>query len=292
MTGISLLIEEPLSETSGVATEPPPLTFGVSPRLRWDKATDRQYETGLDRGVLYTSNGAVAWNGLISVDENGGDSSEVYYQDGRPYLILPKPKEFTATLKAYTYPEEFSSAMGLVEAGDGAYLDSQMGEQFALSYRTLVGNALDGELAGYKIHLIYNATVAPPASSSASLSDTVNPNELSWDIQATPEAVTGYRPTAHIVIDTRHMSEQRLGVIEALLYGTGNSYPELPTPGTILNFVTYGDAITITDNGDGTWSAEGSYENVRMLDDNTFEILNVDAVMSGDGKSYSVSSTL
>jgi hypothetical protein len=240
---------------------------------------------------LYTSDGkAVPWNGLISVDENGGDASQIYYQDGRPYLIVPQPKEFTATIRAYTYPEEFSAAMGLVEAADGAYLDSQMGEQFSLSYRTLIGDAVSGDQAGYKIHLIYNATVAPPAYSSTSLSDSVNPNELSWDIATVPEPVAGYRDMAHVVIDTRRMGQKRLQVIEAILYGSGNSNPRMPSPSTVLNLVSFGDVITITDNGDGTWTAEGSLDNVHMLDDEVFEINNVDAVDNGDG-TYTITTT-
>lgn len=286
---------EPITEPIGGAvvgggTGGPPIVF-ASNRIRWDNPLDREFETGLDRGVLYLTDGtAVPWNGLISIDENGGDSSETYYMDGRPYLIVPKPKEFTATLRAYTYPDEFAPAMGLVEAADGAYLDSQMGEMFALSYRTLIGNAVNGEQAGYKIHLIYNATVAPPASSSTSLSDSVNPNELSWDIQAVPVAIPGHRPTAHIIIDTRHMSFDRLQIIEALLYGTGNSGPTMPSAATILNLVSYGGVITITDNGDGTWTAEGALDNVHMLDDYVFEITSVDAVDHGDG-TYTITTT-
>ncbi len=39
-------------------------------RLVWDQLGDRVYETGLDRGVLYfTDGGGVPWNGLTSVEE-------------------------------------------------------------------------------------------------------------------------------------------------------------------------------------------------------------------------------
>ena len=44
-------------------------------RLSWDKAGERLYETGVDRGVFYpfTTGGkygsGVAWNGLTAVNE-------------------------------------------------------------------------------------------------------------------------------------------------------------------------------------------------------------------------------
>src|SRR6476620_3694188 len=99
----------------------------ASPRLSWNALGSRLYEVGLDRGVLYLNDGrAIPWNGLTGVDESGADSAAAYYIDGRPFLHLPKPKEFVATLTAYTYPDEFASVMGVVEATDGMFLDSQM----------------------------------------------------------------------------------------------------------------------------------------------------------------------
>lgn len=260
-------------------------------RLTWSSPTDRQFETGLDRGVLYPKTGpAVAWNGLTSVDENGGDSAAAYYIDGRPFLYLPKPKEFTANLKAFTYPDEFSAMMGVAEATDGMYLDSQQGDSFDLSYRTLVGDGVNGSEGHYKIHLIYNATVSPTAVSYQTLSDSVNPIEFSWDIQAVPVAVAGYRATAHIMIDTRHMNPDKLSTIEALIYGDDTTSAAIPDPQTIFDTLSYGDTIVITDNGDGTWTAEGSYHNIYMIGDGIFEIDNVDATDNGDG-TYYISST-
>lgn len=231
-----------------------------------------------------------AWEGLTSVDENGAESAVAYYVDGRPFLFVPKPKEFSATLKAYTYPDEFAAIMGQAEAADGMYLDSQQGDSFCLSYRTQIGNALEGLDYGYKIHLIYNATVAPAGVGYASLSQSINPSELSWEIQAVPVKVAGYRPTAHITIDTRHMDPAKLAEIEDLLYGTSTTNPIMPDAQTLLDILSYGDAIVITDNGDGTWTAEGSYHNIYMIGDGIFEIDNVTATDNGDG-TYYVSST-
>lgn len=263
----------------------------VLPQIQWGRVTERQIETGLDRGVLYPKNApAVPWNGLTAVDEQGGEGAAEYYVDGRPFLYLPKPKEFKATLHALMYPDAFSAIVGEIEVADGMYLDSQMGDAFDLSYRTKIADQLRGTDAGYKIHLIYNATVVPSAKTYGTLGNEINPVEFSWDIQAVPVNVTGYRPTAHITIDTRHMDAERLGEIEDLLYGIGDVSPTMPNAQLIFDLLSFGDAIIITDNGDGTWKAEGSYHNIYMIGDEIFEIDNVNAVDHGDG-TYTISST-
>lgn len=233
---------------------------------------------------------AVPWNGLISVDEAGGDSATAYHIDGRPFLYLPKPKEFAATIKAYTYPDAFAAIMGMAEAANGLFLDSQMGEAFDLSYRTLIGSASKGTSEGYKIHLVYNATVAPFAPSYNTLSDTVNASEFSWDIQAVPMPVEGYRHTAHVVVDTRHMDAGMLATIENMIYGDATHVPELPTPQELLDLLTFNGAIIILDNGDGTWTAKGPSHNIYLIGNGVFEIDNAVATDNGDG-TFTISST-
>lgn len=268
--------------------EPPPPTTG---QLEWGLIAERQIEAGLDRGVLYPKNApAVAWNGLTSVDEEGGEGAAEYYVDGRPFLYLPKPKEFKATINALMYPDAFSAILGEVEAAPGMYLDSQMGDSFDLSYRTKIVDSIQGENAGYKMHLIYNATVVPSAKTYETLGDQINPVAFSWAIQAVPVQVTGYRPTAHITIDTRHMDQERIDAVELLIYGTTDEPAAMPEPQLLFDLLTFGNAIIITDNGDGTWQAEGSYLNIYMIGDEIFEIDNVNAVDHGDG-TYTISST-
>lgn len=260
-------------------------------RMVWGVAADRSIEQGLDRGVLYPRNKpAAAWNGLISVDESAGEAATSYYIDGRPFLQFSKPKEFSATLRAYTYPDVFSEIMGLVEVADGMYLDSQTGDAFDLCYRTMIANAAVGDRAGHKLHLVYNATVVSPGRSYQTLSDAINPVDMSWEIQAVPVIVEGYRPTAHIVIDTRNIDPAKLQQIENLLYGTISTEPSMPTPQQVFDILSYGDTIIITDNGNGTWTALGSRDNIYMIGDGIFQIDNVNAVHHGDG-TYTISST-
>ncbi len=78
------------------------------PRLVWDKIGDRFYETGLDKGVLYLSDGsAVPWNGLTSVVENTGKESTPVYYDGTKVNDIIVLGDFSASMRAFTYPEEF-----------------------------------------------------------------------------------------------------------------------------------------------------------------------------------------
>lgn len=260
-------------------------------RLVWGAITERQIETGVDRGVIYLKDGTVAvWNGLTAIDEEGGEGAVEYYIDGRPFLYFPKPKEFKATLQAYTYPDEFSQILGETEITDGMYLDSQMGDSFGLCYRTKIIDPLRGESGNYKIHLIYNATVVPSAKSFGTIGDSINPVEFSWDIQAVPVRVPGYRSTAHVIIDTQHMDAARISQIETILYGNPVITPSMPLPHVIFDLLNFGDSIIITDNGDGTWTAEGSYENVVSISSDIFEIRNANANVYNDG-TYQISST-
>lgn len=233
---------------------------------------------------------AIPWNGLTSIDENGTDAAKSYYIDGRPFLFLPQPKEYSASLKAYTYPDEFSGVMGLAEATDGLYLDSQQGDAFGLSYRTLIGDGLNGTEAAYKIHVVYNVTVAPQSMSWATVGNSISPTEFSWEIQAVPVPIEGYRATAHIVIDTRKMDPAKIAQIEAMLYGDDSTIASLPDPAELLDTLVYGDGIVIIDHGDGTWEAQGSFHNIYLIGDGIFQIDNVNAVDHGDG-TYDISST-
>ena len=63
-------------------------------KLIWDKTGERQYETGVDRGVLYLfKDGAykngVVWNGLTAVNESpSGAEPTALWADNIKYLNL------------------------------------------------------------------------------------------------------------------------------------------------------------------------------------------------------------
>lgn len=261
-------------------------------RLNWQDGNTRTFESGLDRGVLYPRVGAaVPWFGLTGVDETGADSVQSYFIDGRPFLHVPKLHEYAATIKAWTYPDELTALMGMPEVTDGMYVDSQRGDQFNLSYRTMVGDGITGESAGYKIHLIYNAVVVPGGASFSTIGSSIDPTEFTFEISAVPMPLVGYRSSAHVVIDTRHMDQDKLGQIEGFLYGTSTTEPYVPDPQVVFDTLSHGDSIIVTDNGDGTFEVSGSYKNVKVLGDGIFEIDNITGTDNGDG-TWTISTTL
>lgn len=201
--------------------------------LTWDKPGDRYYQTGVDRGVLYLPDGtAIAWNGITSVEDTANSTLTSYYMDGVKYLDEISPGDFSGVLKAYTYPEEFEAVQGK-EISAGLYFHDQPPKQFSLSYRTKVGNDLDGLEYGYKLHVLYNLVANPASSSFASKAASVTPIEFSWTLSATPPAMSHHRPTAHISLDSTGVSPEILTEIENSLYGTPTSDPALLQPSDI-----------------------------------------------------------
>jgi len=205
-------------------------------RLKWDQVGERVFEAGVDQGVLYldTADG-VPWNGLISVSESpSGASLSEYYIDGVKYLQLLGAEQFAGSIEAFTYPDEFAACDGTKPAGNGLFMTHQPRQSFGLSYRTKVGNDVEGIDLGYKIHLIYNALAAPSQKQNNSLSDTVDAGHFNWQITTKPPTFAGYKPTAHMVIDSRETPTDLLAQIEDILYGSVDSAPRLPSATELL----------------------------------------------------------
>ena len=209
-------------------------------RLSWNTPGERFYETGLDRGVLYApDHDGVAWTGLISVAEttSGGDPKP-YYIDGIKYLNLSSAEEFVAIIDAFSSPAEFGPCDGTVSIQNGLFVTQQPRQSFGFCYRTRVGNDTEGPDHGYKIHLVYNALAAPPKITSKTIDDSVNPIIFSWSITTLAPVITGYRPTAHMMIDSRITSAGLLGTVEDILYGDESAAPRLPDPDELITMFT------------------------------------------------------
>lgn len=205
-------------------------------RLKWDNVGERVFETGVDQGVLYvgTTDG-VPWNGLVSVSESpSGASLSEYYIDGIKYLQLLSAEEFVATIEAFTYPDEFSTCDGTLSAGNGLYMTHQPRASFGLSYRSRIGNDVDGIDLGYKIHVVYNALAAPSQRQHSSMGDTVDPYHFSWQLSTKPSNFAGFKPTAHLVIDSRDTPSDLLSQIEDILYGSTSSASRLPSADELI----------------------------------------------------------
>jgi hypothetical protein len=259
--------------------------------IKWDDISERTYQAGVDRGVLYPQDGpAVAWNGLVSMEESSESELKAYYLDGVKFLENLSPGEFQGKLKAITYPEEFDLITGLAIVTPGFVVTEQPSKSFNLSYRTLVGNPIEGTDYGYKIHILYNLLAEPDTKAYTTLSDALSPMEFSWNLTGTPPKINKFRPTVHVVIDSRTTPSDIMALLETRLYGSDTQPANLPSIMEVGEYFGYLGALLIIDNGDGTWTAlDESDTFITMLDDTTFQIDNADAVIDGD--SYTISST-
>lgn len=217
-------------------------------KLVWDEAGKHVYETGVSKGVLYvmsntpgTYEKGVAWNGLSSVSESptGAEVSAIY-ADNVKYLNLMSREEFEGSIEAYTYPDEFMACDGSASPEDakGFVVGQQDRKTFAFCYQTKIGNDLNPE-AGYKIHIIYGALASPSERSYETVNDSPEAMTFSWDITTTPVAVTGFKPTAHVELDSTKIEKTKLEKIEAKLYGTDepSGEPTLLMPDEIINML-------------------------------------------------------
>lgn len=218
--------------------------------LTWDTTGDRTYETGVDRGVLYMPDVAgdytsgVAWNGLTTVTESPtGAEANAKYADNIKYLNLISSENLEATLEAYTYPAEFEEYDGVVVPTPGVTVGQQSRKSFGLCYRTKKGNDVDGEDYGYKLHLMYGITAAPSEKAYATVNDSPEAITFSYKLSTIPVNVTGYKPTALIVIDSTVVDSDALADLEEVLYGSIGIDPMLPLPDDVLAFFSG----TITD---------------------------------------------
>jgi len=210
--------------------------------LTWDAVGTRKYETGVDHGVLYRVNETTgeydtgyAWNGLTTVTESpSGAESNKTYADNILYLNLISLELFGGTVEAYTYPEQFAECDGSAQPEPGLSVGQQPRKPFGLCYRTLVGNDVSGTELGYKLHLVYNCLAAPSEKAYASINDQPEGINFSWEISTTPVPVTGYKPTATLVIDSTLVDADALAALSDILYGTVGSDPRLPMPDEVL----------------------------------------------------------
>ncbi len=243
-------------------------------RLEWNAPGTRRFETGVDRGVLYTLGGVVApWIGLKSVNQKPqGASITTFYLDGEKFNQITETEEFSATLSAYSYPDAFEKCDGTAYLGKGLAVDSQPREMFHLSYRTRIGNDTDGVDHGYRIHLVYNALASPTDRNYESLGENATPIDFSWDITTMPIRMAGQAASAHYIVDSTRVNKYILEDFENILYGTPFTKPRMPNAAELTKFFREATVVKVTDNGDGTWTATGPDSVIRYLTGTEFEI--------------------
>ena len=207
------------------------------PKLTWDNTGERIFETGVKQGVLYPiqSDGkytkGVAWNGLTAVTESpSGAEATALYADDIKYLNLLSNEEFGATIEAYTYPDEFAECDGSAELATGVMIGQQKRKIFGLCYRTTIGNDVDGNDYGYKLHLVYGCLAAPSEKGYSTINDNPDAITFSWEVSTTPVNVEGFKPTSQITIDSTKADPTKLAALEAILYGSAETEAKLPLP--------------------------------------------------------------
>lgn len=238
-------------------------------KLQWDKTGERFYETGVDQGVLYVYkdnptegenpyDDGVVWNGLTTVSENpSGAEPTALWADNIKYLTLMSAEDFSCTIEAYTYPDEFMDCDGTRELTDGVYVHQQTRKKFGFCYRTKIGNDVQGEDLGYKIHLVYGCLASPSEKSYATINDSPEAITFSWEVSTEPVKVSDiagdnnttkkFRPTAYLEIDSTTVGDEALAKLEKKLYGSDNTAeqgqasnataPQLPLPDEVLEII-------------------------------------------------------
>jgi hypothetical protein len=260
--------------------------------LTWDSVGARNFQTGVNRGVLYLPDGSVVpWNGLKSIEESSLRESKSYFLDGVKYLESVTPGDYAAKLEAFTYPDEFDRLNGVVDVTPGLSYYDQPPDTFGLSYQTRLGNDTAGVKLGYKIHLLYNMIAVPEDLTFETLQSPLQPVAFVWTLAGVPPKIAGYRPTVHISIDSMKTSPETLEILENILYGSDVNAPRLPPIDEIKRLFATVGVLIIVDNGDGTWTAiDTNNDFITMLDDTTFQIAGADAEYI-DASTYTISTT-
>lgn len=220
------------------------------PELVWDEVGKRTYETGAHKAALFISKAAggyetgVAWSGIKSVKQSPDGAEETpLYADNIKYLGLTSAENFKGTIEAFTYPDEFAECDGSAEVATGIFVGQQARKPFGLVYTTVVGNDTMGEAYGEKIHVIYNAKVAPTEKAYETINETPNAITFSWGFSTTPVRVTteGLRPSAYICFDSTLMTPAGFKKVKDKLYG--DSTTGTATLPTMDELITLGKSV-------------------------------------------------
>lgn len=221
-------------------------------KIAWDLNGEREFETGVSKGVLYIPDDSGAyttgfgWNGLTKVTEKPtGATPTPMWADNRKYLNLLSTELWEGSIDAYMYPDEFGQCDGTIEPEPGVAIGQQPRKSFGFSWTTQVGNDVDNTDHGYKIHMVYNALAAPSQKDFSTINDTPSAISFSWTISTTAVDVPGYKPTSTITIDSTKVDPTALATLEGFLYGTDGSAPSLPSPTAVLAIFS-GTVTTVT----------------------------------------------
>ena len=208
--------------------------------LKWDEDGARKFTMGVDHGVLYPKkdeggyDNGVPWNGLTAVNESpSGAEPNDLYADNIKYARLIGAEDYGYTIEAYYYPDEWAECDGSAEPVPGVTIGQQTRKGFGFSWRTKVGDDQNPD-AGYIIHLVWNSTAQPSDKNHETVNDNPDAATFSWECGTIPVAVTGYKPTAKMEIDSTKVDPGKLKKLEEKLYGAISEEPTLPSPDEVI----------------------------------------------------------
>lgn len=218
-------------------------------KLTWDEAGSRLFETGVQNTILFPAvspgiyGKGVAWSGVssISISPTGAEPTPIIANNVKIAEYV-SAEDIGASIRAFTYPDEFAECDGSVQPLPGLYFTRQQRKRFSLAYRTELGNDLRGRDYGYKIHILYNCAAKPTEREYESANNDPNLLQFEWDISTIPEYIEGYAPTSYVVIDTTQFPVVNISLLNQILNGTDYTDPRLPTPDELIDILEWHDS--------------------------------------------------
>ena len=221
-------------------------------RLTWD---ERPYHEGISQVVLYGDQ-PHAWNGVESLTTETEIVQTPRHQDGFALPPRTTPGECTGTITSYSFPKDLSDS---AVSGQGIRTSNKT---FGLSF-----------IEGDYLHLFYNLTMRYEGREEVSLQNDPNVEVFTWNFQGKPVAIPGHAHSCHVAIEMSVAHPDTLMALLNVLYGTDQEEATLPSPADILDMFDVTAKLTITDNGDGTWTATTSEPGIiEMLSPTEFKI--------------------
>ena len=213
-------------------------------QLSWDDTGSRLFETGVSKAVLYPMDTSgnytegVAWNGLVSVtvSPEGADPTPIYANNVKiteSYSFL----DFSGSIEAFTYPDEFADCVGMGLAARGMRFAMQNRKRFGLAWCSKLGNDTEYMEHGYKLHILYGCMARPSEMAYSTVNEDPELMNFSWDFSTVPEIATGYSRTSYVEFDSTKTNKEGLNLLEQTMYGTDISIPRLPSPDEIVNIM-------------------------------------------------------
>lgn len=205
-------------------------------QITWGQNTQKTYEQGIDRGVIYfkaaTDTSGLytkgyAWPGLISVNEepSGGELASSY-QDGRLYSNFRGLADYEATISTFGYPEVLDGYDMFGNYTKSALTITEQAPQvFAMTYRTFETDAAG--LVRKKIHLIWNLMAEATSIDYTTIAEEADPSIYEIKVKGSPvlddtwDAAFNYTPSCHYIVDTSKLTAPKLAQLEKDLYGSG-----------------------------------------------------------------------